>query len=81
METFKTTDYRLAAYLLIRNITVDITANPLRPGKVEFLAPASEETLRAVSDFSLDKPVPVQSYNESLEAVKDRMMEISRGRR
>ncbi len=81
MEIFKTTDYRLAAYLRILNIPIEIKPNPLRPGKVEFLAPASEDTLRAVSDFSLDKPVPVQSYNESLEAVKDRMMEISRGRR
>lgn len=78
-KVFRTSDYKLAAYLRSRDIILEAHPNPRRPQKVEFTAPATEALYRAVAEFNSDEPVPVQTFIENIEAVKDEMMSVIRG--
>jgi len=78
-KIFRTTDYKLAAFLLSRDILLEVRPNPHRPQKAEFTAPATDDLLRAVAEFNSDEPIPVQTFIENLEAIKDRMMDVTRG--
>ena len=77
-KIFRTADYKLAAFLLSKNIPVDIQQNPRRPNKAEFSSPGTDQLYRAIAEYNSNEPIPVQNYNENLEIVKDRIMEILR---
>lgn len=80
-KIFRTTDYKLAAYLSALNIILEAHPNPKRPTKVEFSTSASDELYRAVAAFNADELIPVKTFCDSMDAIKDQMMDIIRGAR
>ena len=77
-KIFRTTDYKLSTFLRTRNLPSETKPNPHRPRKAEFISPATDEIYKAVADYNKNESVPVQTYNENLEIVKDEVMEIVR---
>lgn len=78
-KVFRTSNYKLAAFLLAKNFTVTVHKNPLRPTKAEFIYSATDLLFRAIAEFNGNEPVPVQTFLESLEIAKDYLKTIVRG--
>jgi len=46
--------------------------------KVNFIAPATEDVIRAISDFNDNNAVPIQDFLKASKEIKDQIMAIVR---
>jgi hypothetical protein len=77
-KIYRTSSYPKAAFFLCRDILPEVLPNPKRPQKAEFTAPITPELLRALADYEADAPVPVKTFIENIEVIKDKMMAVTR---
>ncbi len=79
-KTFKTSSRALAAFLRAKQIPVEIVPNPRRANRVDFLAPATDETYKAVLAFNQNEFIEIQTFMECLDEITDRMKGLIRSR-
>ncbi len=75
-KIFCTGDYKLAAWLFSKNHPINVQQNPRRPKKAEFVFSASDQLYIDIAEFNSNGLIPVLSYLENLDIMKDRMREV-----
>jgi len=79
-KTFKTSSRALAAFLRAKQIPVEIVPNPRRANRVDFIAPATDTTYKAILAFNQNEFVEIQTFIECLDEITDRMKDLVRSR-
>ena len=73
MRTLKTSDPRKLAFLLteVPELHFRTEPNPRRPGRLDFLIDVDDVVLQTAARFDLDPLVPLRSFLDRLDTVRD----------